>query len=47
MLDKDLAEIDYMEVVQELLVKLRELKIVDKGNKLTIFAFAAKFVSRI
>jgi hypothetical protein len=30
-----------------LLVQPRELKIVDKGNKLTIFAFVAKFVSRI
>ncbi len=37
MLDKDLAEIDYKEV-QELLVQPRELKIVDEGNKLTIFA---------
>ena len=45
-LDKDLAEIDYKDV-QELLVQPRELKIVDEGNKLTIFAFVAKFVSRI
>jgi hypothetical protein len=45
-LDKDLAEIDYKDV-QELLVQPRELKIVDKGNKLTIFTFVAKFVSRI
>jgi hypothetical protein len=45
MLDKDLAEIDYKDV-QELLVQPRELKIVDEGNKLTIFAFAGKFVSR-
>jgi hypothetical protein len=46
MLDKDLAEIDYKDV-QELLIQLRESQIVDKGNKLTIFAFVAKFVSRI
>jgi hypothetical protein len=31
----------------QLLVQPRELKIVDEGNKLTIFAFVAKFVSRI
>jgi hypothetical protein len=46
MLDKNLAEIDYKEV-QELLVQPRELMIVDKGSKLRIFAFVAKFVSRI
>jgi hypothetical protein len=46
MLDKDLAEIDYKDI-RELLVQPREFKIVDKGNKLTIFAFVAKFVSRI
>jgi hypothetical protein len=46
MLDKNLAEIDYMDI-QELLVQQRELKIVDEGNKLTIFAFVAKFVSKI
>jgi hypothetical protein len=46
MLDKDLAEIDYKDV-RELLVQPRELKIVDKSNKLMIFAFVAKFVSRI
>jgi hypothetical protein len=46
MLDKDLAEIYYKDI-QDLLVQPRELKIVDKGNKLTIFAFDAKFVSRI
>jgi hypothetical protein len=45
-LDKELAEIDYKDV-QELLVQPRELKIVDKGNKLMIIAFVAKFVSRI
>jgi hypothetical protein len=46
MLDKDLAEINYKDV-RELLVQPRELKIVDEGNKLTIFTFVAKFVSRI
>ncbi len=46
MLDKDMAEINYKEV-QELLLQPRELTIVDNGNKLTIFAFVAKFVSRI
>jgi hypothetical protein len=46
MLDKDFVEIDYKDV-QELLVQPRELKIKDKGNKLAIFAFVAKFVSRI
>jgi hypothetical protein len=46
MLDKDLAEIDYKDI-QELLVQPRELKIVDEGNKLMIFAFIAKFVSRM
>jgi hypothetical protein len=46
LLDKDLAEIDYKDI-QEFLVQPRELKIVDKGNKLTVFAFVAKFVSRI
>ncbi len=46
MLDKDLAEIVY-KVVWELLVQPRELKIVEKGNKLTIFACIAKFVSRM
>ncbi len=46
MLDNDLAEINYKNV-QELLVQLREVKIVDEGNKLTIFTFVAKFASRI
>jgi hypothetical protein len=46
MLDKDLAEINYKDI-QELLVQPRELKIVDEGNKLTIFAFVVKCVSRI
>ncbi len=46
MSNKDLAEIDYKDV-QELLVQPRESMIVDRGNKLTIFAFVVKFVSRI
>ena len=45
-MDKDLTEIDYKKV-QELLVQPKWLKIVDKGNKLTIFSFVVKFVSRI
>jgi hypothetical protein len=46
MFNKDLPEIDYKDI-QELLVRPRELEIVDKGNILTIFAVVAKFVSRI
>jgi hypothetical protein len=46
MLDKDVAEINYKDV-QELLVRPKEFKIIEEGYKLTIFAFLAKFVSRI
>jgi hypothetical protein len=46
MLDKDVAEINYKDV-RELLVPPKEFKIIGEGYKLTIFAFVAKFVSRI
>ncbi len=46
LLGKDSAEKDYKDI-KELLVQPREFKIVDKGNKLMIFAFVAKFVSGI
>ena len=46
MLDKDLAETDYKDT-QEMLVQPWELKIVDEGSKVMIFAIVAKFVSRI
>ena len=46
MLDKDIAEINYKDI-QELLVPPKEFKIIEEGYKLTIFAFVAKFVSRI
>jgi hypothetical protein len=46
MLDKDVAEINYKDV-QELLVHPKEFKIIEEGYKLKIFAFVAKFVSRI
>jgi hypothetical protein len=46
MLDKDIAEINYKDI-QELLVRPKEFKIIEKGYKLTIFAFVAKFVSGI
>ncbi len=46
MLDKDIAEINYKDI-QKLLVCPKEFKIIEEGYKLTIFAFVAKFVSRI
>ena len=46
MLDKEVAEINYKDV-QELSVLPKEFKIIEEGYKLTIFAFMAKFVSRI
>jgi hypothetical protein len=46
MLDKDVAEINYKDV-QELLVCPKEFKIIEEGYKQAIFAFVAKFVSRI
>ncbi len=46
MLDKDIAEINYKDV-QELLVRPNEFKMIKEGYKLKIFAFVAKFVSRI
>jgi hypothetical protein len=46
MLDKDVAEINYKDV-RELLVCLKEFKIIEEGYKLTILAFVAKFVSRM
>jgi hypothetical protein len=48
MLDTGIAEINYKDV-QELLVHPKEFKIIEERYKLmlTIFAFVAKFVSRI
>jgi hypothetical protein len=46
MLDKDVAEINYKDI-RELLVCPKEFKIIEEGYKLMIFAFVAKFVSRI
>ncbi len=43
---KDKAEI-HCKDIQELLVCPRKFKIIEEGYKLTIFAFVAKFVSRI
>jgi hypothetical protein len=45
-LDKDVAEINYNDV-QELLVRPKEFKIIEEGCKLMIFAFVARFISRI
>jgi hypothetical protein len=46
MFDKDVAEINYKDV-RELLVCPKEIKIIEEGYKLTIFAFVVKFISRI
>jgi hypothetical protein len=46
MFDKNIAEINYKDV-RELLVCPKEFKIIEESYKLTIFAFVAKFVSRI
>ncbi len=46
MLDKDTPEISYKDV-QELLVCPKEIKMIEKSYKLTIFALVEKFVSRI
>ncbi len=46
MLDKDTPEIIYKDV-RDLLVHPRDIKLVDAGNKLTIYAFVEKFLSRI
>ncbi len=46
MLDEDIPEINY-KYVQELLVRPKEFKMIEKSYKLTIFAFVEKFVSRI
>jgi hypothetical protein len=46
MSDKDIAEIKFKDI-RELLVRPNEFKMIEEGYKLTIFAFVAKFVSRI